>query len=156
MEHFLQGAWRLSNAGVASLWLPTISGELTMHRQMNAATDTFAPLSHEPWQQLAETIFQSAGILLRERATSTNMTRENLLATAGRSYRLLGIPLRASDRPGAPAGVLLLENPVSIALSMPTSGRVIHRPSRLRQLEFSLASQGVADKTGSAVNRGRA
>ncbi|MGH7491538.1 MAG: SpoIIE family protein phosphatase [bacterium] len=111
MEHFLQGARLLSQAGVASLWLPTIAGELTMHRQKNAATDAFAPLSHEPWQQLAETIFQSPGILMRERATSTNLNRENLLAIAGRSYRILGIPLRASDRPGAPAGVLILENP---------------------------------------------
>jgi predicted alpha/beta hydrolase len=33
------------------------------------------------------------------------------------------------------------------------AGRVIHSPFRLRQLEFSLATQDVADKTDSAVNR---
>ncbi len=110
MHHFLRGALRLSSAGVASLWLPEISGELTLKHQMNAGQETRTPLSHAPWHPLAEKVFQSGSIILRERAETKDLGWENLLAIAGRAHRILGIPLRAFDQPGAPAGVLLLED----------------------------------------------
>jgi hypothetical protein len=128
MVLFLKGAQQLSHAGAASLWFPEISGELAMQRQLNAGKGSSAPLSHEPWQPLVETVFQSGGIILRERGETTNLAGDNFLAITNRAHRILGIPLRTYDRPGAPAGVLLLE-------SVRSNGRLAKpEAQRLQQL----------------------
>ena len=106
----LAGALRLARAGRASLWLPEPSGELGLQQQISAAGEDAVASAHEHWQSLAKMIFHSGSLVLREHSEASSLVWEDSLAGLNCAYQIFGIPLRAQERQGAPAGVLLLEN----------------------------------------------